>query len=61
MDASIEIRNKRKLLGLTIKEFSDAIGLGRNGDKLFRAWEAGTESPSKEQMDTILNLSLIHI
>ena len=58
MEAAVEIKSKREALGLTIKEFSDAIGLGKDGDKLFRAWEAGSEIPSQEQLDKVLSFAV---
>ena len=42
------IREKRETLGITTKEFSDALCLGKGGDKLLRDWEAGISSPSEE-------------
>lgn len=36
-----EIKRKREGLGITIKEFSDALGLGKGGEKMVREWEAG--------------------
>lgn len=47
------IRGKREALGLSVKEMSDAIGLGKNGDKLFRLWEKGEQIPSCEQYTKI--------
>lgn len=57
MEISAEIKNKREKLGLSIKEMSDAIGLGRDGDKLFRAWELGDEKPTKKQLESILTFA----
>lgn len=39
------IKEKREKLGISRKEFSDALGLGRNGDALIKAWENGEEIP----------------
>lgn len=39
------IIKKRSDLGITAKEFSDALSLGRNGEKLLRSWELGEEIP----------------
>ena len=33
MDVGQKIRDKRKKLGLTTKEFSDALNMGKNGDR----------------------------
>lgn len=42
-----EIKNKREKLGLTQKEFADALGLGRSGDRLLRSWENGEHKIGK--------------
>ncbi len=36
MDISLEIKEKRKRLGLTQKDFADALGMGKNGDRTLR-------------------------
>ena len=41
MNFSECIKNKRTQYGLSTKEFSDALGLGKNGEKLLRSWEKG--------------------
>ena len=41
MNISECIKNKRAQYGLSIKEFSDALGLGTNGEKMLRSWEEG--------------------
>lgn len=41
MNISECIKNKRTQYGLSTKEFSDALGLGKNGEKLLRSWEKG--------------------
>lgn len=43
---SNEIREKREALGITTKEFADALGLNKNGEKLLREWEKGTTVPT---------------
>lgn len=52
-----EIRVKRENLGITVKEFSDALGLGTGGEKLVRAWEAGTEIPSDKNYSKIIHFA----
>lgn len=52
-----EIRVKRENLGITVKEFSDALGLGKGGEKLVRAWEAGTETPSDKIYSKIIHFA----
>lgn len=47
------IKDKRKQLGLTIKEFADALGLGANGESLLRSWEKGEGSPDKKTQNKI--------
>ena len=49
MELSAKIKAKRESLGLTIKEMSDALGFGKDGDRLFRQWEKGEERPTDEQ------------
>nr|WP_273190699.1 DNA (cytosine-5-)-methyltransferase [Enorma phocaeensis] len=41
-----EVRNKRTDLGLTQKEFAAALGMGTNGERTVRRWEAGETAPS---------------
>ena len=48
---------KRKELGLTQKEFADAIGLGLEGDRQIRSWENGEHKPTKEYVKKILNFA----
>lgn len=49
------IKNKRELLGLTQKEFADALGMPKFGDRTLRRWEKGETSPSNLELNTILN------
>jgi DNA (cytosine-5)-methyltransferase 1 len=49
--------SKRKELGLTQKEFADAIGLGLDGDRQVRSWENGEHRPSKDHANKILNFA----
>lgn len=53
----VELKEKREELGLTVKEISDAVGLGRYGDKLFRLWENGIEKPSIDQYKYIIEFA----
>jgi DNA (cytosine-5)-methyltransferase 1 len=50
-----EIKEKRERLGLTQKEFSDALGLGKNGDRTLRRWENGESVPSPLEYKTIMD------
>ena len=52
-----KIRAHREELGLSVKEMSDAIGLGKEGDKLWRKWEAGDEKLPKSQYEKIMNFA----
>lgn len=40
-------------MGITIKEFSDALCLGKNGDSLLREWEKGISTPNQEIRERI--------
>ena len=51
------IKEKREQLGLTIKEFSDALGLGADGETLLRDWESGAEKPSAEMLYSIMSFA----
>lgn len=46
MSIAEDIKDKRTSLGLTQKDFADALGLGRFGDRTLRRWENGESSPS---------------
>lgn len=48
MNSLNAIEEKRKNLGLTIKEFSDALALGTSGEELLRQWESGMSVPNEE-------------
>lgn len=53
MDIAVEIKEKRQRLGLTQKEFADALGMGKFGDRTLRRWENGETSPSSLEIDRI--------
>lgn len=53
MNASEIIKNKREQLGITIKELSDALGLGSKGENLVRNWEKGLDQPDKKTLGII--------
>ncbi|WP_353095726.1 DNA (cytosine-5-)-methyltransferase [Tissierella praeacuta] len=57
MDIGQQIKEKRIQLGLTQKEFSDALGLGKNGDRTLRRWENGESHPSNIEIQAILNFA----
>lgn len=52
-----ELKSKRESLGLTQKDFADALGLGRNGDRTLRRWENGEHSPSPLEYNEIMNFA----
>lgn len=51
------IKEKRLTLGLSQKEFADALGLGKNGDRTLRRWENGEISPSNLELQAILHFA----
>lgn len=53
MNTSETIINKRNEMGISVKELSDALGLGTNGEQLIRSWENGEGQPDKEVMAKI--------
>ncbi|WP_257674891.1 DNA (cytosine-5-)-methyltransferase [Clostridium felsineum] len=53
------IKEKRNLLGLTQKDFADALGMGRNGERTLRRWENGESSPSNLELEHILQFASI--
>lgn len=48
------IKEKREKLGITRKEFSDSLGLGREQEKLFKHWEEGSIPVPKEVLQKII-------
>ena len=57
MDIANTIKEKRKQLGLTQKEFSDALGMGKSGERTLRRWENGETSPSSLEYDAIMSFA----
>lgn len=53
-----KIKLHREELGLSVKEMSDAIGLGKDGDKLWRMWESGEKKPLKSQYEKIIHFAI---
>lgn len=51
-----DIRTKRTELGLTQKEFAAALGMGPNGERTVRRWEAGETAPSAAESTFISSL-----
>jgi DNA (cytosine-5)-methyltransferase 1 len=57
MDNNTAIKEKRMQLGLTQKEFSDALGLGKNGERTLRRWENGETNPSLIELNFIMEFA----
>lgn len=51
------IKDKRVKLGLTQKDFADALGLGKNGDRTIRRWENGESTPSVLEFKSIMQFA----
>ncbi|MBR0519213.1 DNA (cytosine-5-)-methyltransferase, partial [bacterium] len=49
------IKNKRIRLQMTQKEFADALGMSKFGDRTIRRWEAGESFPSSLELKAILS------
>jgi modification methylase ssoII len=57
MNCALSIREKRLGLGLTQKDFADALGLGKFGDRTLRRWENGETQPSGLELKTLLSFA----
>lgn len=57
MDVCENIKSKRQQLGLTQKDFADALGMGRNGDRTLRRWENGESTPSALEYKTVMQFA----
>ena len=54
-DYSEQIRTKRERLNMTQKEFADALGLSKYGDRTLRRWENSETVPSVLEYQQILS------
>ena len=54
MNAGKTVQNKRISLDLTRKEFADALGLGKYGDKTIKSWETGETVPSQAELEKVI-------
>ena len=54
--SSGEVKAKRQELGLTQKEFAAALGMGSNGERTVRRWEAGETKPTAAESKYISTL-----
>lgn len=57
MNIATDIKTKRRNLGLTQKEFADALGMGKNGERTLRRWENGETTPSALEYDRIMSFA----
>lgn len=57
MDAGGAVKEKRQSLGLTHKEFADALCLGKNGDRIIRSWENGEIIPSQAELEKVIHFA----
>lgn len=57
MNMCVAIKDKRIRLGLTQKDFADALGMGRNGDRTLRRWENGESTPSVLEYKSIMQFA----
>ncbi len=57
MDIYEAVKEKRKSLGLTQKDFADALGMGRNGERTLRRWENGESTPSTLEYKSIMQFA----
>lgn len=53
MENSVYIKWKREQLGLSTKEFADALGLGKDGNHTITQLEKGVISPSEDMLERI--------
>ncbi|MDX1699086.1 MAG: DNA (cytosine-5-)-methyltransferase [Melioribacteraceae bacterium] len=53
MNINLHIKQKRERLGLTQKEFADALGFGKHGDRTLRRWENGESTPNALELNVI--------
>ena len=58
MELSAKIKAKRESLGLTIKEMSDALGFGKDGDRLSGS---GKKAKSAPQTNSTGSLRLLRL
>lgn len=54
---SKQIKSKRISLGLTQKDFADALHMGKYGDRTLRRWENGESSPSSLEFQQIMDFA----
>ena len=57
MNIGETIKDKRNRLGLTQKDFADALGMGKTGDRTLRRWENGESTPSTLEFNSIMQFA----
>ena len=48
-----DITEKRKSLGISVKEFADALGYDQSGERRLRNWEKGLEDVPEDEYEKI--------
>jgi DNA (cytosine-5)-methyltransferase 1 len=51
------IKNKRKLLGMTLVQFAEMLNLQNNGERTVGGWERGEHEPSDSKWEQIVQLT----
>ncbi|MBV7020772.1 helix-turn-helix domain-containing protein, partial [Escherichia coli] len=49
------IKEKRERLHMTQKEFADALGLSKYGDRTIRRWERGETKPTGAELKAVID------
>jgi len=57
MNYADDIKQKRLSLGLTQKDFADALGLGKYGDRTLRRWENNETTPSLFEYRAVMSFA----
>ena len=57
MSISEDIKQKRESLGLTMKDFADALGMGKDGERILRQWENNMATPTTFEYNTIMRFA----
>ena len=54
-DIAATIKGKRERLHMTQKEFADALGLSKYGDRTIRRWERGETKPTGAELKAVMD------
>lgn len=49
------VKHKREKLGLTKKEFADALNMPKNGERILSQWENGEKIPSPSELNNVID------